>query len=127
MTPSRRVRLLVVDDAPELRTLVRAMLADETWIDVVEAGTGEEGVAAMAGDPADVVVMDEQLPGISGAAATREIIQLAPHAEVVGFTASPEAEQVLLAAGASTHFSKLEFAAMIDYVIQRARHLRAAS
>jgi CheY-like chemotaxis protein len=127
MTPPRRVSILVVDDAAELRTLVRAMLAPEAWIEVVEAATGEDGVAIMANDPADLVIMDEQLPGISGAAATREIMLLVPHAEVVGFTASPEAEQVLLAAGATTHFSKLEFAAMIEYVIQRARRLPSAS
>ena len=119
----RPVRLLVVDDAPELRRLVRAMIPDELGIQIVEAATGEEGVEIMRSDPADLVIMDEQLPGISGAEATREIKRVAPEVEVVGFTASPDAEQPLLASGAATHYSKLEFAAMIDYVLQRARRL----
>lgn len=126
MTPRRRVRILVVDDAPELRTLVRAMIPEDAGIEVVEAETGEEGVAIMARDPADLVIMDEQLPGISGATATREIMRLVPGVEVVGFTASPDAEQVLLDAGASAHFSKLEFAAMVQYVLQHVRPLPPA-
>jgi CheY-like chemotaxis protein len=127
MMPPGRVRILVVDDAPELRTLVRAMIPEDAGIEVVEAETGEEGVAIMAQDPADLVIMDEQLPGISGATATREIIKLVPDAEIVGFTASPDAERPLLDAGASTHFSKLEFAAMIEYVLQHVRRLPPAS
>ena len=123
----RPVRLLVVDDAPELRRLVRAMIPADVGIEVVEAATGEEGVEIMRGDPADLVIMDEQLPGISGADATREIKRIAPGVQVVGFTASPDAEQPLLAAGAATHYSKLEFAAMIDYVLQRARRLPPGS
>ena len=126
MTPPGRVRILVVDDAPELRMLVRAMLADDTGIEIIEAATGEEGVAAMEADPAALVIMDEQLPGMDGATAAREIIRVAPGVEVVGFTASPEAEQVMLEAGATTHFAKLEFAAMIEYVVQRVSRLRAA-
>lgn len=121
------VRLLVIDDAPELRTLVRAMVPEDSGIEVVEAETGEAGVEIMRDDPADLVIMDEQLPGIDGSEATRQIKALAPGVEVVGFTASPEAEQPLLAAGASTHFSKLEFAAMIDYVLQRARRMHPTS
>src|SRR4051794_22288827 len=127
MTPPVRVRILVVDDAPELRLLVRAMLPADAGVEVVEAATGEEGVAVMAADPAALVIMDEQLPGIDGATATREIIRLVPGVEVVGFTASPEAEQAMLDAGASMHFSKLEFAAMIEYVVQRVPRLRSAT
>jgi CheY-like chemotaxis protein len=123
----RPVRILVVDDAPELRTLVRAMVPGDAGLEVVEAATAEEGVAIMAADPAELVIMDEQLPGMSGVAATREIMALAPGVEVVGFTASPEAEQGMLAAGATIHFSKLEFAAMIEYVVQRAKRLGSAS
>jgi CheY-like chemotaxis protein len=58
-------RVLVVDDMPETRRLMRRVLERARFI-VNEAGTGEAGLAAIRRDRPDAVVLDLRLPGISG-------------------------------------------------------------
>jgi CheY-like chemotaxis protein len=68
----RRLRILLVDDAPELATLVRAYLRNTGWeLDVVE--TGEGAVARATTERYDVVLMDIDLPGLDGATAAHAI------------------------------------------------------
>ena len=58
-------RILVVDDMPETRRLMRRVL-ERARIEVSEAGTGEDGLAAIRDDRPDAVVLDLRLPGMSG-------------------------------------------------------------
>jgi len=58
-------RILVVDDMPETRRLMRRVL-ERARIEVTEAGTGEDGLAAIRRDRPDAVVLDLRLPGMSG-------------------------------------------------------------
>jgi CheY-like chemotaxis protein len=58
-------RILVVDDMPETRRLMRRVL-ERAGIDVTEAGTGEVGLVAIRDDRPDAVVLDLRLPGMSG-------------------------------------------------------------
>ena len=68
----RQLRILLVDDAPELATLVRAYLKDTGWdLDVVD--TGERAVAQATTERYDVVLMDIDLPGLDGATAAHAI------------------------------------------------------
>jgi CheY-like chemotaxis protein len=60
-----RPRILVVDDTPETRRLMRRVL-ERAQILVSEAATGEDGLAAIRRDRPDAVVLDLRLPGISG-------------------------------------------------------------
>lgn len=82
-----RVRVLVVDDHPVVRTGLVGMLADEADIEV--CGEGSSGVAAVQLARAlapDVVLMDLRMPGGDGVSATREIVALpgrAPRVVVV--------------------------------------------
>jgi CheY-like chemotaxis protein len=72
VTGSRHLRILLVDDSPELATLVRAYLKDTGWdLDVVE--TGERAVAQATTERYDVVLMDIDLPGLDGATAAHAI------------------------------------------------------
>jgi response regulator RpfG family c-di-GMP phosphodiesterase len=57
-------RVVVVDDEPSLRALLRAYLSDE--FAVAEAGSGEELRAVLKNQSADLLVMDIHLPGESG-------------------------------------------------------------
>lgn len=71
-----KISVLLVDDHSLVRRGFRRMLEDESDLEVVgEAGDGDEAVR-LAGElrPA-VVVMDCALPGLSGLAATRRILE----------------------------------------------------
>jgi CheY-like chemotaxis protein len=74
--------VLIVDDDPEVRRLLKRLLADVVD-DFDECGTGTDAVAAFAGCRPDVVLMDVQLPGLDGISATHEIVALQPTAVVV--------------------------------------------
>jgi len=65
-------RILVIEDNPKNMKLIRDVLTYAGY-DVVEASTGEEGVAAALDDPPDLVLMDLQLPGMDGREALRRL------------------------------------------------------
>ena len=65
-------RILVVEDQPDNRQIIRDMLAD-TGYEIVEAENGEEALAAIAKARPDLILMDIQLPVMDGYAATRRI------------------------------------------------------
>jgi CheY-like chemotaxis protein len=68
----RALRVLLVDDSPELVALVRTFLKGKNWdLDVVE--NGERAVAQATSEPYDVVLMDIDLPGLDGATAAHAI------------------------------------------------------
>jgi CheY-like chemotaxis protein len=58
-------RILVVDDTPETRRLMRRVL-ERSQISVIEAASGEAGLAAIRRERPDAVVLDLRLPGMSG-------------------------------------------------------------
>ena len=81
------VRLLLVDDHPLFRFGLGALLAVTPGLEVVgEATTGEEAVRLAADLQPDVVVMDIQLPGLSGVEATRQILLASAHIRVLMVT-----------------------------------------
>ena len=67
--------VFVVEDSPTVRLMVKAMLKKAGFHIAGEAETGEEAVAAVKGTKVDLVLMDLELPGMSGMDAAREIRQ----------------------------------------------------
>ena len=67
-----RKKVLLVEDNEFNRKIVRDLLARQPY-DLLEAHDGEAGVAAARRDKPDVIVMDIQLPKLSGLDATRAI------------------------------------------------------
>jgi DNA-binding NarL/FixJ family response regulator len=66
------IRVLLVDDQTLVRAGLRVLLDGEEDIEVVgEAGDGDEALALALTTPADVVLMDISMPGMSGTEATR--------------------------------------------------------
>jgi two-component system cell cycle response regulator DivK len=65
-------RVLIVEDNPLNLKLVRDVLLNAGF-GVIEARTGEEGVARAQDSQPDVILMDLQLPGINGTQALRLI------------------------------------------------------
>ncbi len=60
-----RTRILVVDDEPAMRRLLRTGLATQDY-EVVEAPDGTAALAVLADGPLDLVVLDLGLPGVHG-------------------------------------------------------------
>ncbi|MFO1406421.1 MAG: response regulator [Steroidobacteraceae bacterium] len=64
--------ILVVDDQPDLRLLIR-LTFEGMGYDVHEAASGEAALDACASRPPDVVLLDVMLPGIDGYEVCRRI------------------------------------------------------
>ena len=106
---SRRPRVLIVDDDPLIRHVVRAVLEDGSY-DLDEAASGEEALRVAAGHPPDVVLLDVMMPGIDGfevAARMKKDARL-KGAVVVMLTAkdAPEDRRRGMEAGADVYFTK---------------------
>ena len=103
-----RCRVLVVDDDPDGRTLLRDMLG-EAGFDVFEAADGF-AAAAFASRRPRLVVMADWIADMAGAAATRRIRQSPGGAEakiiMLAAGATDEARDQALAAGADAFMAK---------------------
>ncbi len=65
-------RILVVEDQEDNRRILRDLLTSVGY-EIIEAVTGEEGVALAETGRPDLILMDIQLPGIDGYEATRRV------------------------------------------------------
>jgi two-component system, NarL family, invasion response regulator UvrY len=88
------VRVVIVDDQPPFREAARLVFDLLDDFDVVaEATSGEEALAVVAALAPDLVLMDINLPGMSGVDATRRLRQ--EHPDVVAVLVSTyEAEDL---------------------------------
>jgi len=84
-------RILVVDDEESLVSTLTEIFFDKGY-QVIQALSGEEAVEAFDHKPVDLVLLDLQMPGISGADVLRHIRATAPQTRVVIVTAFPERE-----------------------------------
>jgi two-component system response regulator NreC len=103
------IRILLVDDHAMLRAGLRALLeAEDGFLVVGEAGTGEEGVMKAKQLLPDVVVMDLSMPGAGGLEAVREITALGREIRTLVLTMHGEEEHLLpvLEAGGSGYVNK---------------------
>ena len=105
------VRVLVVDDEPDAREMVRRLLAG-CGAGVATADSADAAVAAMEAGPVDVLVSDIGLPGEDGYSLIRRVRGLLPAANAVvpavALTAyaRPEDRARTIAAGYQAHLAK---------------------
>jgi CheY-like chemotaxis protein len=67
-----RTRVLIVDDQPELRLLLMLTLGGGN-LELSEATSGTEALAACAASPPDIVLLDVMMPGMDGYEVCRRI------------------------------------------------------
>jgi DNA-binding NarL/FixJ family response regulator len=102
------IRVVIVDDHDLFRTGLRNLLEEQGVQVVGEAAAGAEAVRAVAELTPDVVVMDLNMPGISGVEATRQITSISPLTRVVVLTISDQDGDVMdaILAGACGYLLK---------------------
>jgi DNA-binding NarL/FixJ family response regulator len=92
------IRVVIADDHPVVRDGLSALLASVPSVTVAGvAATGHEAVHAAVTLRPDVLVMDIQMPGITGVAATREITRVAPGVAVLMLTMFDDDDSVFAA------------------------------
>jgi DNA-binding response OmpR family regulator len=98
--------LLLVDDEPRIRRVLRLALEDEGY-EVAEAANGYDALAALRRQPPDVVLLDLMLPDRDGFAVCREI-RRASDVPVIMVTARTDSHDVVagLEAGADDYVTK---------------------
>lgn len=80
-------RLMIVDDALEVRSDLRTLLGLAGGIDIVgEAGNGLEAVAQASSLHPDVILMDLEMPAMNGYEATRQIKKQLPGCRIIALT-----------------------------------------
>ena len=87
MLPTAPIRVLIADDIPELRTLLRTTLQGRGFQLVGEAGDGRETLALAVDREPDVVVLDLGMPGVDGSDLVAELRLRAPAVRVVALSA----------------------------------------
>ena len=102
------IRVVIVDDHDLFRTGLRNLLSEQGVQVVGEAANGRDALRQVSELAPDVVIMDLNMPVISGVETTRQLAAVAPLTRVVVLTISADDEDVMNAvvAGACGYLLK---------------------
>jgi DNA-binding NarL/FixJ family response regulator len=107
------VSVLIVDDQAPFRAVARTVVSMISGWDVVaEAATGEEAIEAAQLHEPRLILMDINLPGISGIEATRRIVSERPSVKValVSTYAADDLPADAMSSGAIAYYRKEDLA-----------------
>jgi two-component system response regulator DesR len=102
-----KMKLMIVDDHDGMRTNIRALIA-APGDTVLECGSGDEAVKAVANFKPDCVTVDVNMPGLCAFETMRAIRDAHPSARVVCVTShdQPDYRRAAFDAGASGYVAK---------------------
>ena len=128
-----KMKLLIVEDNPQMRQLIGSVVADLAEA-IVECYDGEDAVAAYAAknfSSDDRVLMDLQMPDVDGIEATKQIIAEHPpgrRPRIIALTANAfdEDREQCLRAGMDDYMSKPLKAETLEAALLRAERTGAA-
>lgn len=100
--PRKASKLLVVDDQPDIRLIVSSMLRERGWL-VEEASSGREALEILSADDVDLLVLDFQMPDLTGLEVTKKLLERGYGKPIILFSAylSEEVEREAKALGIS--------------------------
>lgn len=92
------IRILLVDDHTLFRSGIRALLQRQSDFEIVdEAADGVEGIKRAKQHRPDVILLDLNMPGLSGLEALQLLVEDLPDSAVMVLTVSEEAEELATA------------------------------
>jgi two-component system, chemotaxis family, chemotaxis protein CheY len=102
------IKLVIVDDAPFIREVLRHIFANTEITVMGEAQDGDEAVAIVLKYRPDVVLMDIVMPRKSGLEATTEILKELPRTRIVACSTVDQNSMVMraLEAGCCNYITK---------------------
>lgn len=104
-----QVKVLVVDDHELVRAGMRRLLEDNPMIELIhESSTGEVALEMAVATNYDLILMDINLPGLTGLEAAEQLLTLAPKSRVIMVTGRLEGSLIrqILNAGVRGYISK---------------------
>ncbi|KIG02392.1 MULTISPECIES: chemotaxis response regulator CheY [Caballeronia] len=114
----KNMKILVVDDFPTMRRIVRNLLKELGYSNVDEAEDGAAGLARLRGGGFDFVISDWNMPNLDGLSMLQQIRADAAlsHLPVLMVTAESKKENIIAAAqaGANGYVVKPFTAATLD-------------
>ncbi|NND91484.1 MAG: response regulator transcription factor [Granulosicoccus sp.] len=122
MTGQPLLNILVVDDHELVRAGMRRLLEENPQIGSInEASSGEEALQMAATHDFDLVLMDINLPGISGLEAAEKLLSLAPKSRIIMVTGRLESGHIrkLLNSGVRGYITKGSSADEMDKAMRR--------
>lgn len=114
--PSQRT-VLVVDDQPEVRRVLRRILEADGHV-VYEAGDGAAAIAICESHAPDGVVLDISMRGMNGVAAMRPISVASPRAKILVLTSHFDMADEATAMGAHAFLPKTSTAKAIGRTVR---------
>lgn len=130
--PQQPSSVLIVDDEAALRKALRSSLSASGFT-VEEARNGEEALGTVQQHSFDLIVLDINMPGLSGIDACRRIRGIAPHSGIVMVTVRDQEDDKVraLEAGADDYVTKpfrlRELIARLRAVLRRTRGHESAA
>src|SRR5688572_8469618 len=97
------VRVVLVDDHARVRRLLRELIDEDGRFQVVgEAENGRDAIETAKRLQPDAVILDQEMPEMSGTEALPQLVSIVPRVVVVMFSSGPrpETEAIATAAGA---------------------------
>lgn len=92
----KKIRILLVDDHPIVREGIKSALSKRKNISIVgEAATGEEAMVKARKLAPDVILMDINMPGMSGLETSRRLRKSVPDSKILALTMHENREYVL--------------------------------
>ncbi|MEM6338270.1 MAG: response regulator transcription factor [Bacteroidota bacterium] len=115
------VRVVLADDHPIMRSGLRQILASADGIQVVgAAGTGDDALRLVRSTQPDVLVLDMEMPGLTGIEVTKIVVADNPDTRILALTAHDSSPYVdgMLQLGASGFITKDKPPTMVVEAVQ---------
>jgi CheY-like chemotaxis protein len=118
-------RILVTDDHPSIRFLLRSLLETDEFTVCGEAASGGEAILKAAGLAPDLILLDFVMPGMNGGETARTLKKLMPGIPVILFTLDEDSVNEALAAtmGVDAVLAKPDAALHLLDCMRRVLHL----